>query len=53
MKRYTRDYVYFTGTRRTFERTIYTMDNKYFCKWGGNLVEIEKGQFGWITVGAY
>ena len=53
MERLYRDYVRFTGTGRTFERTIYMIDGKYFCKWYGNFVEIEKGRFGWRTVELY
>ena len=53
IERISRDYVRFSGTGRNIERTIYMIDGKYFCKWYGEYIEIEKGQFGWRTVGLY
>ena len=54
MKRYVRDYVWFTGSRRTLERTLYKDElDRLYCKWYGQFIEVKKGQFGYSTVEAY
>lgn len=46
--------IWFTGTHKTYRRTIYRSDDKYFCKWYGRVIELKKDHFGCFeTVDAY
>lgn len=48
MKRYDRDYVYFTGSGITLERTIWKKDKddgKLYVKWGDELPEVERVKY--------
>jgi len=56
--KYTRRKVWFTGSRKSIERTIYYSEslNIYYVKWGGQnieVVETEKGSSHWYTVEPY
>lgn len=47
--------VYFIGSRQLVMRTVYTENNKYYVRWFGNFIEVERnprdGNFK--TIGTY
>ena len=45
--------IWFTGTQRTFWRTLYKSDCKYFCKWYGRMIEVKRSWNGFVTVEQY
>lgn len=45
--------IWFTGTQRTIWRTLYKSDCKYFCKWYGRMIEVQRGRWGFVTVEQY
>ena len=54
MKRYTRNIIYFTGSKEAHRRTIFEEDGRFYVKWYGQMVEVEQGRFGsWRTKEAY
>lgn len=56
--KYTRRKVWFTGSRKNIERTIYYSEvfKLYYVKWYGQNIEVaetEKGSSHWYTVEPY
>lgn len=55
LKKYsTPRHIWFRGSRRFYERTIYTDGFRFYVKWFGNLIEVSEGEAGsnhWHTVG--
>ena len=49
--------IWFTGSRRTVQRTVYTAgdfpDRKYYCIWYSQIVELVHDQWGYKTVKQY
>ena len=46
--------IWFTGTRRTYSRTVYKKDDRFFVKWYGELIEVKRGESGnFYTVEEY
>ena len=57
LKRYsTPRHVWFKGSKRFYERAIYTDGYRFYVKWFGNLIEVKEYELGanqWHTVGQY
>lgn len=49
MKKYERDFVYYTGSEMTLKRTIYIKDGRYYCKFYGQFIELVKAAVGYKT----
>ena len=53
MKRYIREAIWFTGSKKHEIRTIYKDDEKYFIKWYGEMIGVHKMYGSWMTVEKY
>ena len=46
--------IYFIGSRITVNRVVFTDNQKFFVRWYGNLIEVERGMGGYFqTVETY
>ena len=45
--------IWMKGSRRTERRNVYEKDGRFFVKWYGELIEVNRDSSGFVTVEEY
>ena len=46
MKNHGQHEIYLTGSKRRIKRSVYEKDGKFFIKWYGEYIEVERSGYG-------